>query len=206
MRRILIGKQRGDGLPMRDRFACGVQRANGGGVFIPGMEPEIDGFQPMGWVNISVSDHRGIKKAEYQFRNLVVNQGKNDILNVYFADGTQTASTSWFMGLIVDTGFTSIQASDTAASHGGWTEFTNYSQSTRPLWGQAGPSTGVTTITNASPVTFDITGSGNLKGGFIITQSTKGGTSGKLWAAALFSAQVPVNNGDQMKATYSLSC
>lgn len=206
MRRISIRGGGGDRMPMADRFSCGVQRANGGGVFIPGMPDEVDGFQPMGWVNLGHYDRRGIKIGEYQFRNLVVNQGKNDILNVYFADGTATASSSWFMGLIGDSGFTGIVAGDTAASHGGWTEFTNYSQSTRPLWGQAGPSTGVTTITNASPVTFDITGSGNLKGGFIITQNTKGGTSGKLWAAALFTATVPVNNGDQMKATYNLSC
>lgn len=205
MRRIAIGRGRGDRLGMQDRFNVGVRRANGN-VFIPGMEEDENGFIPAGWLNISVSDHRGIKKAEYQFRNLVVNQGKNDILNVYFADGTATASSSWFMGLISDSGFSSIQATDTAASHGGWSEFTTYSQSTRPLWGQAGPSTGVTTITNASPVTFDITGSGTLKGGFIITNSTKGGTSGKLWAAALFTAAVPVNNGDQMKCTYTLSC
>lgn len=195
----------GDRVNLQDAFGAGVRRTDGG-IYIPGMAPEQEGFQPLGWVNVDVFDSRGIKKAEYQFRNLVVNQGKTDILNVYFADGTVTASSSWFMGLIVDTGFTGIAAADTAASHSGWQEFTGYSQSARPLWGQAGPSAGVTTITNATPVTFDITSAGNLKGGFIITNSTKGGTSGKLWAAALFTAQVPVNNGDQMKCTYSLSC
>jgi len=195
----------GERVRFGDHLKTGVKRADGS-LFIPGFEVNADGFMPAGWLNFSLFDKRGIKKFETQAPNLVVNQGKNDFLNVYFADGTQTAGSSWFMGLIVDTGFTGIAAGDTAASHAGWSEFTSYSQSTRVAWGQAGPSTGVTTITNASPATFDITGSGTLKGGFIITQSTKGGTSGKLWAAALFASPVPVNNGDQMKVTYSLSC
>lgn len=137
--------------------------------------------------------------------NLVVNEGKQDLLNTYFCSGTQIATASWFMGLLDNSGFTGIVATDTAASHGGWTEFTTYSQSTRPLWGQIAPATGVTTITNTTAATFDITGTGVLKGGFIISNSTKGGTTGKLWAAAPFPSTVSVVNGDQIKVTYSLS-
>lgn len=192
-------------LNLGDKFLTGVIRKDGTN-FMPGMAPIVDGFQPLGWLNVSVYDKNGIQKFESQYRNLVVNQGKNNILNVMFADGTQTASTSWFMGLIIDTSFTGIAAGDTASSHGGWVEATGYSEATRPVWGQAGPSTGVTTITNASPVTFNINATATLKGGFIISNSTKGGTSGILWAAALFTAAVPVNSGDQMKCTYNLSC
>lgn len=196
-------RQAGERIRLGDKFYAGVQKSDGG-VYIAGMAPEEDGFQPMGVLNLKLYDKRGVQKGEYQYKNLVVNQGKNDILGVYFNDGTATASSSWFMGLIVDTGFTGIVAADTAASHAGWAEFTGYSQSTRPLWGQ-GSASGQA-ITNASPVTFSITSSGNLKGGFIITNSTIGGSSGKLWAAALFTSPVPVTNGDQMKATYNLSC
>jgi hypothetical protein len=152
-----------------------------------------------------IDGETGLVKYSETFSNLVVNQGKQDLLTVYFSDGTATASSSWFMGLISNSGYSAIAAADTAASHAGWTEFTGYSQATRPLWGQVAPGSGVTTITNTSPATFDITSSGTLKGGFIITNSTKGGTTGKLWSAALFSADVPVNNGDQMKVTYTLS-
>lgn len=203
--RKLVRKHGGDRVGLADKFRVGVQRTDGG-IFIPGLQENADGLLPMGWFKLEVFDSRGVKQREDQFPNLVVNQGKQDILNVYFTDGTQTASSSWFMGLIVDTGFTGIVAGDTAASHGGWAEATGYSQSTRPLWGQGAPGTGVTTITNASPVTFDMTGTANIKGGFITTVATKSSGSGKLWAAALFSAQVPVNNGDQMKVTYNLSC
>lgn len=201
--RNMIRRSAGERIKLGDKFYAGVQRSDGG-VYIAGMAPEMDGFQPMGVVNLKHYDRRGCQIGEYQFPNLVVNQGKNDILSVYFNDGTATASSSWFMGLIVDTGFTGIVAGDTAASHAGWAEFTSYSETARPLWGQGAPSGQA--ITNASPVTFSITGSGNLKGGFIATVATKSSTSGKLWAAALFTAPVPVTNGDQMKATYNLSC
>lgn len=164
-----------------------------------------DQLMPAGEITLEIFDSLGKLKYKEVAKNLVVNQGKNNLLNVYFSDGTQTASSSWFMGLISNSGFTGIVAGDTAASHSGWAEFTGYSQSTRPLWGQVAPGSGVTSITNSTPATFDITASGTLKGGFIITNSTKGGTSGILWAAALFSADVPVNNGDQMKVTYNLS-
>jgi len=140
----------------------------------------------------------------YDVKNLVVNQGKNDILETYFHDGTQTASTSWFMGLISNSGYSAIAAGDTASSHAGWTEFTGYSEATRQAWGQGAAAS--QSITNATPVTFSINATGTVKGAFIITNSTKGGTTGKLWAAALFSADVPVNNGDQLKVTYTLSC
>lgn len=205
MRKCFIPGIGGDRLRFGESTRCAVTRQDGS-IQVAGINEDVNGFLPFGWLNISIYDKRGIKKFESQAPNLVVNQGKNDFLNVYFADGTATALASWFMGLIVDTGFTGIVAGDTAASHAGWNEFTSYSESTRVAWGQGAPSTGVTTITNASPVTFNISGSGTLKGGFIINQSTKGGTSGKLWAAALFASPVPVNNGDQMKCTYNLSC
>ncbi len=161
-----------------------------------------DGFMPAGRVRIAhFRNNREL--ATFEFPNLVVNQGKNDNLDVYFNSGTQTATSSWFMGLITDTGFTSIQATDTIASHSGWNEFTGYSQSTRPLWGQ-GSASGQA-VTNASAVIFTINASATVRGGFIVNQSTKSGTTGKLWAAALFSAGVPVNNGDELRCTYTLS-
>lgn len=162
-------------------------------------------LHPAGVYNIT-HYRNGIAIGEYQIDNLVVNEGKQDFLNTYFTGGTQILANSWFMGLLDNSGFTGIVATDTAASHGGWVEFTGYSQSTRPLWGQVAPGTGITTITNTTPATFDITGTGTLKGGFIISNSTKGGTSGKLWAAAAFPSPVAVTSGDQVKVTYTLSC
>lgn len=137
----------------------------------------------------------------HYFDNGVTNVGRDDILNVYFDSGTQ--KTAWYMGLIDNSGFSALSATDTAASHSGWTEFTSYSGGARGTWG-VGASSGQS-VTNASAVTFSITGSGTVYGIFIISNSTLSGTSGMLWATGGFTSTVPVTNGDQLKVTYTIS-
>lgn len=193
-----------DRMRFNDRIGLQVIRSSGEIESFQSLEAINDQFMPRGSFRIKHYDSKGRELGVYDVKNLVVNQGKNDILEVYFSDGTATAQASWFMGLISLSGYSAIAAADTAASHAGWTEFTGYSEATRPAWGQGDAAS--QSITNASPVTFSINASGTVKGAFIITNSTKGGTTGKLWAAALFSADVPVNNGDQLKVTYTLSC
>lgn len=139
----------------------------------------------------------------YDFLNDITNEGKNTIFDVMFSDLTPVAAASWFIGLISLTGFSALAATDTMASHAGWTEFTTYSQANRVAWGPGNPS--AQTITNSTPATFDITGSGTVKGIFITSNNTKGGTTGYLWSTGLFSADVPVVNGDQIKVTYTLN-
>ncbi len=162
-----------------------------------------DKFNPKGRFKVEHLDKDGNVKGVYDFNNDITNEGKNYILETMFHDGSQIASTSWFIGLISSSGYSALAAADVMNSHAGWTEFTGYSQSTRVVWGM-GAASGQA-ITNASPATFDITGTGTLKGVFIASNSTKSGTSGKLWATALFSADVPVSNGDQIKITYTVS-
>lgn len=139
----------------------------------------------------------------YRFPNGITNVGKNKILDVMFNDGAQIANNSWFIGLVDSSGFTAFAATDTMASHGGWNEFTSYSEATRVAWG-SGAASGQST-TNSTPATFNINGSGTVKGVFIPSNSTKSGTTGTLWSTAAFSADVPVNNGDQLKVTYTVS-
>lgn len=140
----------------------------------------------------------------YEFDNDIVNEGKNDILSVYFHDGTATASTSWYVGLISNAGYSGLAATDVMSSHAGWAEFVGYSQSTRPAWGPGAPAS--QSITNATPMQYDFNASGTVKGGFVTTNNVKSGTGGKLWATALFpGGDIAVSNGDQLKATYTLS-
>ncbi len=121
-----------------------------------------------------------------------------------FHDATQVASTSWYIGLISNSGYSALAAGDTMSSHSGWTEATGYTQSTRVAWGPGASSS--QTTTNASPATFDMNATATIKGIFVNSNSTKSGTTGTLWATGLFTADVPVNNGDQLKVTYSVSC
>lgn len=169
-----------------------------------GIQPLLDLFNPKGKFIVEHFDKDGNKKGEYEFPNGITNVGKNLILNVMFNDATQIANNSWFIGLIDSSGFTALADADTMSSHGGWNEFTSYSDATRIAWGSQTSSAQSTS--NSTPATFNINGSGTVKGVFIVSNSTKSGTTGSLWATALFAADVPVTNGDQLKVTYTVSC
>jgi len=140
---------------------------------------------------------------KYDITNDITNEGKNRILDVMFNTATQIANNSWFIGLISLTGFTGLNAADTMSSHAGWTEFIGYTQSARVAWGSGAASS--QSVTNSTAATFDMNATGTIKGVFITSNSTKSGTTGVLWATALFSADVPVTSGDQIKITYTVS-
>lgn len=133
--------------------------------------------------------------------NQITNAAKNDLFDKYFRNGT--TATAWYMGLVDSSGFTAFSAGDTMSSHSGWNEFTNYDESTRVAWGPAAASGQA--ITNTTKVTFTIAGSGTIKGLFLVTVSTKSGTTGILWSAAALTTAVPVVDDDQLKLAYNLS-
>lgn len=155
------------------------------------------------------------------FPNGITNEGKNALLNVMFHG--QTAITAWYLGLIDNTGYTALASADIYdninQAGNGWDEFTSYTDAanassavTRPAWAEDAASG--QSITNSSVAVFDITGTGTVKGVFLVgggpAPSTKGdhdaSTSSKLWATALFgSGDVAVLNGDQLKVTYTVS-
>ena len=145
----------------------------------------------------------GLFLAKYDVKNDITNEGKNTIFDVMFSDLTPVPAASWYIGLINITGYSALAATDVMNSHSGWTEFTTYSQANRVAWGPGNPVS--QSISNSTPATFDITGTGTVKGIFITSNNTKGGTSGYLWSTALFSADVPVVNGDQLKITYTIN-
>lgn len=148
-------------------------------------------------------DKDGNLKGTYEFDNDIVNQGKNDLFDIMFHDGTQIASASWYIGLINLSGYSALAASDVMSSHAGWAETTAYAEATRVAWGPGAAAS--QSITNASPATFNINATVTVKGIFVTSNSTKGGTTGRLWATALFSADVPLSNGDQLRVTYTVS-
>jgi len=154
--------------------------------------------------NVQIDHYReGKWYKTYSTHNDITNEGKNTILEIMFHDGTQIASSSWFIGLISNSGYSALAAADTMSSHAGWTEFVGFSQATRVVWGPGAAAS--QSITNSTPATFDINATGTVKGIFVTSNSTKSGTTGKLWATALFTADVPVVNCDQLKVTYTVS-
>lgn len=162
----------------------------------------LDGWKPKGHFKGEIIRKDGTVEP-FEMNNDIVNVGKNMILNVMFNGGTASGNSAWVIGLINNAGFSALAAADTMASHTGWAEFVGYSGGVRPGWG-SGSASGQA-VTNGTAVTFNITSSATLYGVFICDNNTLSGTSGNLWATAGFASTVPVNNGDQIKITYTVS-
>jgi hypothetical protein len=161
----------------------------------------------------------GKRIDEWHFHNDIVNEGKNQLLNAQFH--AVTAITAWFLGLIDNAGYTALAATDTYddinQAANGWDEFTAYtdagngdSATTRPAWPEDAASG--QSITNSTVAIFDITGTGTVKGLFLVGGIANANLKdnhepgGTLWATALFgSGDVAVQNGDQLKVTYTVS-
>ena len=146
-------------------------------------------------------DKEGNLKAIYRVPNGIVDVGLNKILEDMFNGGTQ--STTWYIGLVDNSGFSAFANADTMASHTSWNESTAYTETARPEW-TAGTAAS-RSITNASTVDFSINASVTLKGIFIVDDATKSGTSGTLWSTAAFASNVSAVNGDTLKITYTVS-
>ena len=157
--------------------------------------------------------------GQYEFPNGITDEGKDQILNTQFDAATQI--TTWYLGLVDNANFTALAAADTYdeinQAGNGWDEFSDYtdpgngdSATTRPVWNPDAAAS--QTITNGTVVVFDITATGTIKGLFLVGGGTAPENKGDhaagstLWATALFdSGDVDVQNGDQLKATYTVT-
>lgn len=146
-------------------------------------------------------DKDGKLKGTHEFPNGIVDVGLNHILETQFNGGTPV--TAWYIGLINNSGYTALSAANTMASHSGWAETSAYDEATRPEW-TAGTAAS-RSITNGTPIDFSINATTVIRGIFITSVNTKGGTSGVLWATALFASTVSAENGDTLKVTYTVS-
>lgn len=143
--------------------------------------------------------------------NVVATVGKNLALDTFLAGAAYTV-TGPFLGLISSTSFTAVAAADTMASHGGWLEAGNANAPTytaprkTAVWSAA--AAGAKALSAA--LSFAITGSGTIKGCFMVygtgAVSTIDNTSGTLLSAGLFSGgDKIVANLDTVNVSYSLA-
>jgi hypothetical protein len=100
-------------------------------------------------------------------------------------------------------------AGDTAASHAGWTEITPYSNANRPTatFGTATTADPSVIDNSGSPAQFDIDDTATIGGAFLISDNTKGGTTGVLFSASDFAApgDRSVASGDTLNIFYEFS-
>jgi len=158
----------------------------------------------------------GKRINEFHFNNGIVDEGKNKLLDVMFH--AVSAITVWYMGLIDNSGYSALADDDTYddidQAGNGWDEFQTYTVSANPTnratWVEDAASG--ESITNSTVAVFDITGTATVKGlflaGGIANAQLKGNhePGATLWATALLgSGDVAVQNGDQLKVTYTVS-
>jgi hypothetical protein len=152
--------------------------------------------------------------AIHRPENLITNEGKNKVLNVMFNGGEAvgTQITSWYMSLIDASGAV-VAATDTyddINGANGWDEFVLYDESTRPSWAVSDASGQA--ITSSAVAVFSINASGSVYGLFVCggvgSANTKDdhAPGGTLWNGAAFgSGTATVENGDELKLTYTVS-
>lgn len=165
------------------------ETAKGGGVF-----------------HVQCFDQNGNLKWEDQMHNLVVNEGLQDMNTKYFSGSVYTSA--FFLGLVTGpSSGTTYATADTLATHGGWTEFTNYSGSRKAVTFGTATTADPSVIGNsASPAQFSISGAGGtVAGAFLCTVAS--GTSGVLFSEADFQSPGDrvVVSGDTLNVTYTFS-
>ncbi len=161
------------------------EKIHGGGVF-----------------NVQCFDKEGNLKWEVKQPNLVVNEGLDDMNTKYFSGSGYTAA--WYLGLISGTAPT-IAASDTLASHGGWTEVpvtTGYSGNRKAVT-FGGATTADPSVIAGGSVQFAMLNTYTVSGAFLC--SVASGTSGVLFSASQFEApgDRSVVSGDTLNVTYT---
>ena len=140
--------------------------------------------------------------------------GKQLMLDTLLA-GSSYTTVGPFLGLITGAPPTFL-AADTMSSHGGWTEYTDYTVGGSAVRGTAtfsaatssGLSPSNVSTAGAASITYTITGSGGIVSGcFLVTgsgaSSTISNTSGTLYSAGAFATAKTTTAGDTVSVTYS---
>ena len=160
-----------------------------------------------GRFKVECFDKDGNLKWAVESKNLVVNVGLKYMAGSALAAEAQI--TTWYLGLYGAGASNTPAAGDTASSHAGWTEITPYSNATRPAATFAAATTAnPSVVTNsASPASFSINATATVGGAFLISNNTKGGTTGTLFSAADFQSpgDRSVVSGDTLNVTYTFS-
>lgn len=139
-------------------------------------------------------------KWEEAINNVITTVGKNNMLDNHYAGSSYTAA--WSMGLIDNASFTAVAAADTMASHAGWIESTAYSNANRISAAWSAAAAGVKSLSAA--LGFSMNATVTIRGGFLCTNNTKGGTTGILNNATAFTGgNQAVNNGDTLNVSFS---
>jgi hypothetical protein len=164
-----------------------------------------------GRFEVECRDKDGRLKWHDTIENVVTTVGKNLALDTFLAGSGYTV-VGPFMGLISSVSYTTGPAAgDTMSSHGGWTEAGNANAPsyTAPRKTCAWSAAAAGSKALSAALSFAITGSGTIKGCFLVygsgAVSTIDNTAGTLLSAGLFTGgDKVVANTDALNVSYSL--
>ena len=158
----------------------------------------------MGKFTFECYDKDGKLKWTAESKNLVVNVGLQYMAGTAL-DGATARITSWYIGLYGAGASNTPAASDTLASHAGWTEITPYSGNRPAATFAAATTANPSVVTNsASKASYSITSTATVGGAFLANAAS--GTSGTLFSASDFTGgDRSVVNGDTLQVTYTFS-
>jgi len=131
-------------------------------------------------------------------KNRVVTTGLNAVLDIAMRGDAQV---SWYVSL-KDSG--TVAAEDTMASHAGWAENTNYTQSQRQALFLSAAADG-SSNSSGSKAIFVMNSDDIVYGAMISSDNTKGGTDGILYGAVDFTTPRTVLTGDTLEIAITLS-
>ena len=139
--------------------------------------------------------------------NLITTEGFAHMLNVGF--GSTAKPAGYYLALF--NGAAAPAANWTAASFAATageivSMSEGYTSATRPQWSPANTSTGsIDNFATAASITIATASSLNVTGAAILTNSTRGGTTGALISATKYAAARVFQNGDIFEIGYRLS-
>ncbi|MGJ0509582.1 MAG: hypothetical protein ACR652_21160 [Methylocystis sp.] len=165
-----------------------------------GANDNVIGARMRTFYKVECFDKDGNLKWVESCENLVTTAGATDLLAKYFKGSAYTAA--WYVGLYKGTG--TLATADTMASHAGWTDSTDYSNASRPAWTGGTPSAG-SVDNSASVAVFNINATATILGAYLVSDNTKGGTTGVLYGEAAFGASRSVISGDTLNVTVTLT-
>lgn len=138
---------------------------------------------------------------EWDDHNLITDEGINHLLDVTLRN--QTATGTWYLGLF-EGNYTPVVGDVGTTIAASATETIALTNTVRPTWTPAAAA--AKAITNAaSRATFTFNAAKTIYGGFLISNNTLNGSTGKLFAASRFTSAKLVDVNDQILLTYAFA-
>jgi hypothetical protein len=144
---------------------------------------------------IECIDKDGNVKWTEEAHNIIPTEAQNYFITAAITGGTRY--TAWYIG-IYENNYAPVVGDTMATFAASAGEITAYSEVARPSFTPGSVSGGL--ITNYDdPAEFTFTSDKTVRGGFIVSSSTKGGTTGLLLSPALFASARSVLTGEGLR-------